>query len=511
MQEALDKLSPDLKEIFTRLFVDHQRALAENALLRQQIRLLRLEKFGPRSEKLSDGQLELLEGEPSVSSAEVEQEAQQPPEISIGLPSRPKRVHPGREPLPAHLQRRQVLIPCPPEQCICPHCQMEKAVIDYERTEELDVIPAQYFVKVTLREKRACLRHPEGGVSTAPCAQRTIPKGKLSDAMIVDVLVKKFGDHLPAYRQSMMLERDAQIELSRQTLIGVIMKSGGLLEALMPALKADLFAGQYIQADETRTPCQSREVRGANHVAWMWEFSRPGGPVLFEFKMSRSREGPLEFLRGFKGILQSDGYQAYNKLGQGIEYAACWTHARREFHRAHKLQPSDPRPQEILDLMGELYRIEEQARQAQGSPAQRLALRQAYSVKIVDQLGQRILAIRQQADVLPASQLGKACKYAMGQWARLRVFLNHGHVEIDNNWCENAIRPLALGRKNWLHIGGEEAGPKVAAIQSIFQTCRRLEINPRQYLLDVLPKIADWPINRVAQLSPMHWKASHPA
>ena len=209
--------------------------------------------------------------------------------------------------------------------------------------------------------------------------------------------------------------------------------------------------------------------------------------------------------------MQSDGYAAYDKLGEGIEYAACWAHARREFYRAHQLQPNDPRALEILGLIGKMYELEDQARQAQAGPAQRLALRQEHTRALVEQLGQRILAIRAEADVLPASQLAKACDYAMGQWTRLQVFLKHGHVEIDNNWCENAIRPLAVGRKNWLHIGSEEAGPRVAAIVSIFETCRRFEINPRTYLLDVLPQMPEWPSNRVAELSPMAWKSRQPA
>jgi hypothetical protein len=348
-------------------------------------------------------------------------------------------------------------------------------------------------------------------VSSAPPATKIIPKGKLSDAMIVDVLVKKYGDYMPAYRQSMSLERDAGIDLSRKTLIGVIMRSGWLLEALMPALKTDLFAGEYIQADETKVPCQSPEVRGRNHLAFMWEFSRPGGPVVFDFQMGRARAGPAEFLRGFKGILQSDGYAAYDKLGEGIEYAACWAHARREFYRAHQLQENDPRPLEILGLIGQMYRLEEQARQAGATPSERLALRQDQTRGLVEELGKRIVNIRAQADVLPASQLAKACDYTLGQWTRLQLFLNYGHLEIDNNWCENAIRPLAVGRKNWLHIGSEEAGPRVAAIASIFETCRRFNINPRTYLLDVLPQMPECPASRVAELSPMAWKSRQPA
>jgi len=507
MQDALDQLPPQLQERIRRLFQDHQRLSTENTLLREQLRLLRIDKYGPRSEKLSDAQLELLEGEPSVLRAEVEGEIAQAEKQSSAPRRKPRKKHPGRVPLPAHLERREVKIPCPPEECICPHCQGQKALIGYERSEELDLIPAYYFVKVTLREKRACPLHPEGGVVCAPCPPRILPKSKLSDAMTVDVLVKKYGDHLPAYRQSMILDRDADIDLSRKTLINVIMRAGGWLEALMPTLKLDLFEGGYLQADETRVPCQSPEVRGRNHRAFLWEYSRPKGPVVFDFQMGRSRASPLAFLKGFRGILQTDGYAAYDKLGEGIVYAGCLAHVRREFERAHKLQPKDRRPLEILGQIGELYQLEEQAREAELDEAQRRALREEQSRPLLERLEKRIMAIRAEADVLPKSQLGKACRYAMGQWTRLKVFLDHGQVEIDNNWCENAIRPLAVGRKNWLHIGGEEAGPRVAAIASIFETCRRLGINVRAYLLNILPQLPEWPMNRVAELSPLAWKA----
>lgn len=510
MQDALQQLPAGLKEVFSNLVSEHERVKFENLMLRQQLRLLRIEKYGPRSEKLSDAQLDLLELEPSVTQAEIEQEATQPAKPAPAI-TKTKKKHPGRVDLPAHLERREVKIACPAQECVCPHCQQEKALIGYERSEELDVIPSYYFVKVTLREKRACPRHPEGGVCCAPVPSRIQPKGKLSDTVIVDALVKKYGDFLPAYRQSAILKRDANIDLSRKTLVSVILKAGELLQNLMPALRADLFSGKYIQADETPVPCQSPEVVGRNHQAYLWEFSRPEGPVIFEFQMSRGREGPRQFLQGFKGILQSDGYAAYDKLGEHIEYAACMTHVRREFQKAHLLQKLDPRPLEILGRIGQLYRVEAQAREQGLGPLERLALRQEQSQQVFEELGQRILALRKDVDVLPASQLGKACNYAIGLWDRLGVFLREGQVEVDNNWCENAIRPLAVGRKNWLHIGSEQAGPLIAAIASIFETCRRLDINPREYLLDVLPRIADWPARRIAELSPASWKTARPA
>ena len=184
-------------------------------------------------------------------------------------------------------------------------------------------------------------------------------------------------------------------------------------------------------------------------------------------------------------------------------------HVRRKFHEAYLIAKSDPLPLEIIERMGTLYHIESIAREEKMDDDARLALRQAQSVALMKELKARLIEIR--AEVLPKSAMGKACSYALGNWPRLEVFLRDGRVEIDNNWCENGMRPIALGRKNWLQIGSPEAGKKIAAIASIFETCKRHSINVREYLLDVLPKIADWPNQRIAELTPLNWKKSRTA
>jgi hypothetical protein len=269
-------------------------------------------------------------------------------------------------------------------------------------------------------------------------------------------------------------------------------------------LKTDLLLGGYIQADETPVPCQGGDKPGRHHQAFMWEYSRPGGPVVFDFQMGRSREGPKAFLAGFSGKLQTDGYSVYDKLGAAIIYVGCWAHVRRQIHRAHQLAPNDPLPLELLGMVGELYGIEAQGRQAGLGHPERLTLRQERSVPIAVALKRRLLEVAAQQP--PGAQLSKACKYALGQWSRLEAVFQDGRLELDNNWCENAIRPLAVGRKNWLHIGSPQAGASVAAIASIVESCHRLQIHARAYLRDVLPRLPEWPINRVAELSPMAWK-----
>jgi len=483
----------------------------ENRLLREEIRLMRIEKFGAKSEQLNDRQLALLEEEPSVNAAEVQNEAQvgaKDKELGPSGRGKNKRQnHPGRLELPAHLPRVEEIIPAPDCDQHCECCQQPNPIIGYEIKEELDVEPSRYYVRVIKREKRACKQCPEQGVSTAPIPARIVEKGKLGDGFIVEALIRKYADHLPFFRQSVMLKRDAGVEISRQVIGQSVLRAGVWLKPIQQQLKEDLINGGYIQADETPIGVQSDRVVGRNHKGYVFEYSRPGGAVVYDFRMSRGRDGPKEFLKDYGGILQTDGYVGYNEVEeQCLRHAGCWAHGRRYFHKAHQLAKNDPMPREVLREIGRLYQIEEQAREAQLTPEGRLALRKEHSEPIVAGLKERVLEIR--AQVLPKSALGKACRYVLGQWSRLEVFLEYGQVEIDNNWCENAIRPVVLGRKNWLHIGDESAGPKIAAIMSVIETCRRLKIDYRQYLTEVLPKLPSWSNNRVDELTPISWQAS---
>ena len=491
-----------------RLAASEQRLALENKLLRDELRLLRIEKYGPKSEQLQDAQLELLEGEPGVAAAEIATEAQRTPTPEPALEKLRQRAHPGRTELPAHLPRRETLIVCTPEQCRCAQCGAQKRIIGYDSAEELDVEPAVYFVRVTKREKRACPQCAELGVSTAAAPEpRIVEKSKASNRVIVDVIISKYCNHIPLYRQCAILEREAGLELSRMTLCGWVMQGGIWLEAIRGALRWELLAGSYLQADETPVGVQSDQTRGRNHQGYLWEYSRPGGPVVFDFQMGRSRAGPRQFLGEFGGILQSDGYGAYDRLGgPGLTHAGCMAHARRGFVEALKVAPEDPAARAILAEIGQLYAVEEQARAGGLSHEERTHLRQLHSVPVLAALHEKILRVRQAA--LPQSALGKACAYALGQWSRLILYATEGEVEIDNNWCENAIRPVALGRKNWLHIGSAAAGPRVAAIASVVETCRRLGLNVRDYLMDVLPRIPSWPAQRVAELTPAAWAAA---
>ena len=284
------------------------------------------------------------------------------------------------------------------------------------------------------------------------------------------------------------------------------MRVGELLRPVRAAMAQELLAGNYIQADETPVGVQSEKVRGKNHQAYLWQYSRPGATVVFDFRMGREREGPKRFLGHFEGILQSDGYAAYDHVGgPKIVHAACWAHARRKFFQAVELNPQDQSALRIVAQMDELFAIDAHAREQALSPENRQPLRLEQSKPLLEEIKTQIQAAR--SGSLPKSVLAKACNYTLTLWTRLTRFLEHPELELSNNLAENSMRPLALGRRNWIHIGSEEAGPRVAAIVSVVETCRRLKIAIRDYLCSTLPGLANFPVNRIAELTPSAWLA----
>jgi transposase len=474
-------------------------------VLEERLRLQRIQKYGPGSEKLSDAQLSLLELEPGVSNVEVQAESVREP-----LPAstnRKPRPHPGRQELPAELPRVERVIACVPEQCTCKACGQPTAVIGYDVSEHLDLEPAKYFVVVTKREKRACQHCQEGGVAAAPVPARIIEKGLVSDGMVIHTVVAKYSDHLPLYRQSAILEREAGVEISRATMDGWVMRVGELLIPIAEAMRRDLLGGSYIQADETTVDVQMHDGRGQNHQAYLWQYGRPGGGVVFHFRLGRGRDGPKEFLGQFEGILQTDGYVAYDGVGgPKIVHACCWAHARRKFFEAAKLNPNDIAATRIVALIDGLFGIDAQARELNLDHAARHALRLERAKPLLEIIRGEVEAARDAC--LPSSALGKAANYTLSLWRKLTRFLEYPELELSNNLAENSMRPVALGRKNWIHVGSQQAGPKVAAILSIVESCRRLKIPIKEYLAGVLPGLADRSVQRLAELTPTAWAAA---
>jgi transposase len=492
-----------------------QQALAASEMrarkFEEELRLERIKKYGKQSEKLSDLQLKLLDLEPAVSSDEIKAEIERGT-LSESTESDKKRRsrqnHPGRNELPASLERIDKIIPCAPEFCTCGKCGGDTKVIGYDVSEVLDRKPAAYFVTRIMREKRACAHCIEQGVVTAPTPVRIAPKSIFSDETIVNFLISKYCDATPLYRQCAGLQRDFEIDVALSTINDSVLRVGELLIPIIDWMKRDLLAGNYIQADETYVGVQTEEKTGRNHTGYFWQYSAPGNGVVFDFEMTRSKEVPKAFFKDYGGILHTDGYVAYEKdIGtEKLIHACCLAHSRRKFIEAIKVQTkahaADPKLERVVALMDELFAIDREAREQKLSLEDRHALRQEHVPAILAEMHALLVAMQASGTILPKSIAGNAISYTLTRWEKLTRFMEHPVIELSTNWAENSMRTIAIGRKNWLHLGSKEAGPKIAAIFSIVESCRKLNIPVRQFLLDVLPGLADRSIQSLAGLTP---------
>lgn len=473
-------------------------------VLEQRLREQRIRMLGPRSETLSQLQLELLaDEEPGVTADEIEAEAQRP--VIERAPRRERKPHPGRGTLPAHLPRTESVIRC--AQTHCRACGAETAVIGYDESEQLDVEPAHYFVRVIKREKRACRRCAQATVTTAAREPRIVEKGLASDRVVMGTIVAKYCDHLPLYRQAAILEREAGVEIGRATLDGWVMRVGELLTPIVAAMRQELLTESYLQADETTVPVQMHDRRGYDHEAYLWQYGKPGGQTVFDFCMGRGREGPRKWLGEWEGILQTDGYQAYQGVGgPKMVHVGCWAHARRKFVDAVKVCPKDAEAVKMVVRMDALFVVDRGAREEGLAGEERKRVRREHGQPWLDEIHAECRRILTHS--LPQSTLGKAAAYTVNQWDQLARCYEYGDVELSNNLAENSMRPVALGRKNWLHVGSAKSGPKVAAILSVVESCRRLNVPVSEYLAAVLPGLADRPMRQIATLTPARWAAA---
>ena len=473
-------------------------------VLEERLRQQRIHMLGPQSETLSDLQLELLaEEEPGVTADEVQAEGGRERIEKITRPER--KPHPGRERLPENLPRVENVIHC--DEQTCRACGRETSIIGYDESEHLDVEPAHYFVRVIKREKRVCRGCEPGTVMMAPLKPRIVEKGLASDAVVIDTVVSKYCDHLPLYRQATILEREASVEIGRATLDGWVMRVGELLQPLVQAMRKDLLSGDYLQADETPIPVQMHDRRGSNHEAYLWQYGKPGGETVFDFRLGRGREGPLKFLGNWEGILQTDGYQAYDGVGgPKLVHVGCWAHARRKFVDAVKVHPQDGEALKMVVRMDALFLVDREAHKQAMTSAERLRFRREHARPWVDEIREACLIVSRQA--LPQSALGKAVTYTLNMWAKLERCFAYEQVELSNNLAENSMRPVALGRKNWLHVGSAKAGPKVAAILSTIESCRRLGAPVKEYFSAVLPGLDRRTFGQIATLTPARWSAA---
>ena len=492
--------------------------------LKEALRLERIKKYGKQSEKLSDLQLELLDREPAVSSEEIEteiasgplseeQQEEQNASSAAQQQQKKRKPHPGRNELPAYLERIEEIVACAAEQCTCGKCGRETQVIGYEETEVLGMKPAVHFVRVIKREKRVCKSCADRGVVTAPAPARIAPKSIFADETIIEFIVRKYCDALPLYRQRAILMRDLGIDVALTTIDDAVLRVGELLIPIVELMKRDLLTGGYIQADETHVDVQTPDKKGSNHRAFFWQYSAPMKGVVFDFEMTRRKQVAKEFFKDYGGILHTDGYVVYEKdIGtKDLIHACCMAHARRGFIDAIKVQSKAQAPDAKLEravaLMDGLFAIDREAREQNLSLADRHALRQESAPALLDELHALLSAMQGSGTILPQSVAGKAINYTLKRWVELTRFLDHPVIELSTNWAENSMRPIAIGRRNWLHLGSKEAGPKIAAIFSIVESCRKLGVPIRQYLADVLPGLADRSIHELAGLNPAAYAA----
>ncbi len=415
---------------------------------------------------------------------------------------KPKKGH-GRKPIPDDLHREKHIIDVPESEKTCSCCGSQKKQIGEEVTEELEYKPAVFFVNQYIRPTYACPKCPEGGVATAPMPERPIDKGIAGPGLLAYIIVSKYVDHLPLYRLEQMFKR-YQIHINRSTMAGWIGQLCVYLDAVYREMKRQLIESSFlIQADETSLKVQNDTVPDKCDLGYLWPFVGDGKLAVFEFRDSRVREGPTDFLSGFiDRYLMSDGYAGYNQVIEKnrLTHLMCWAHARRKFFDSKDLDPQFT--DKVLELIKELYMVERDA--VEKKPDERKALRLERSAPVLEKI--KALLEERSKTLLPKNPLNEAINYTLNHWKQLTAYLADGRLPIDNNLVENAIRPVALGRKNWLFAGSPEGAKRMAIIYSLVATCRLNNINPYEYFVDILPKIASYPANKIADLTPVNWK-----
>jgi transposase len=487
---------------------ERDRVLEQNGKLRHLLQQLRHARFGRSSEKLDPDQLQLaLEDiEQAVARGEAEEERH---DAKLKV-ARARTRFQSRPSLPAHLPRVEVVVG--PEATACPCCGGAMHVIGEERSERLDVIPAQYRVIVTRRPKYAC-RACEGAILQAPAPERLIKGGLPTEVMVAHVLAGKYAWHLPLYRQAQMLASQG-IAIDRSTLASWVGYAAAELAPLVMRLREILLGSAKLAVDETPAPVLD-PGRGRTKTGYFWAIARDDRPwggadppaVVYSYAPGRGAEQGLKPLAGYTGIVQCDGYAAYRQLadpgreGGPVTLAFCWAHVRRHFYDIAKSGPA-PIADEALQRIAALYAIEEKIRGR--DPEARRCVRQAESGPLVEALKAWLEA--QLARLSGKSVLAAAIRYALNQWDGLGRFLDDGRIELDTNAVERAMRPIALNRKNALFAGHDEGAANWACIASLIETCKLNRVDPQAYLADVLTRLVNlWPASRLDELMPWNW------
>lgn len=450
--------------------------------------------FGQKRERFEDvNQIALPFSEDVTAKKEQEHELEQQ-RTSVKEHVR-KRTHPGREALPEHLEVQ--------EEHIHPEGDLSQmSEIRTEKTDILELVPSKLFIRRIIRH---IYSHKDThSVHTPELEDRINPKSIAGTSILATLLVEKFVDHLPIHRQ---LERFNRIgyKVHANTAYDWVQQPMEWLELLYQRQRNQLMNSGYLMMDETSMRSLQSSVKGKSHTGWLWVVHDPlGGATCFLYARGRSQvEAEKALLPGFKGYLQSDGYAVYEKLAkrEGITHLCCWAHARREFFEA-KINDK-ARAEMALAFITELYKVEEQARSEKLSPENRKELRLQKSLPLFNAFGKWLFEQRQL--VLPRSAIGKAMNYTLTRWVQLRNYLHDGCLEIDNNWIENKIRPVALGRKNFLFAGNDKTAQHAAMMYSFFATCKRHGVNEYEWLKFVLDNITSWKMEDIDQLLPQNY------
>jgi transposase len=495
---------------------ERRRVEDQNERLRHFIRQLQRMQFGRRSEKLDPDQLTLALEDLEQAVAESDAEAEKADPQVRQAHGRERRQSRGA--LPEHLPRIEVVVE--PETTVCPCCHGAMHFIGEERSERLDVIPVRYQVIVTRRPKYGC-RTCASAVVQAPAPSRLIEGGLPTERMVAHVLVTKYADHAPLYRQAQMLARQG-IAIDRSTLASWVGYAAAELKPLWRLLRDQLLGSAKLFVDETTAPVLD-PGRGRTKTGWFWAIARDDRPwggndppaVVYSYAPGRGSEHAAVLLKGFRGILQTDGYVAYKKVarppsvadgtGEGVILAYCWAHCRRQFFDIAKAGPA-PIAQEALQRIAKLYDIEAAIRGL--SAVDRRAARQLRAKPLLEAMK---LWLQQRAAELPRkSSLAEAVGYALNQWDGLVRFLDDGRIEIDSNTVERSMRPIALNRKNALFAGHDLGAENWAVLASLIETCKLHDVNPEAWLADVLTSLVNnWPNRGLAELTPWAWQAAH--
>ncbi len=466
--------------------------------LTHEMAVLKRWKFGRRAEQLDAAQAHLFEETvgADLAAIEAELEALRTPPKADSVPAKPKRA-----PLPAQLPRVELRHEPDSTTCAC-GCQLKRVGEDV--SEKLDYTPGLFTVERHIRGKWACAKCET--ITQAPVPPQLIDKGLPTAGLLAQVLVAKYADHLPLYRQEGIFAR-AGMSLARSTLAQWVGLCGLQLQPLVDALKQEIVGLRVLHADETPVAMLSPGHK-KSHRAYLWAYA-PGAfedlrAVVYDFAESRAGEHARAFLGDWKGSLVCDDYAGYKAgFAQGIVEAGCMAHARRKFFELSTSSKS-PVAEQALASIGQLYEIE---REVRGLDAEaRCLIRQAKARPVAHALHEWMLLTR--LKITDGTATARALDYSLKRWAALTRYLDDGQLPIDNNWIENQIRPIALGRSNWLFAGSLRAGKRAAAVMSLIQSARMNGHDPYAYLKDVLTRLPTHKASQVAELLPHRWKAA---